>query len=125
MFALIGFPLPLCAPDSLCLSFCLLLCACMCLCSSVYCKCLHVSMNMYILVYKHLCICLCVPPLHLLLEPFTHSVSIDLSSVLTQQALVPSTLFSKLSQGVKQAHVTAEDGSMLSGLAQDRVNVEM
>ncbi|KAF3847833.1 hypothetical protein F7725_020861 [Dissostichus mawsoni] len=48
-----------------------------------------------------------------LLKPFNHNVSTDLSSVLTRQVLVPSALFSKLSQGVKQEHITAEDRSML------------
>lgn len=51
---------------------------------------------------------------------FKPSVSTDLSSVLTQLELLLSALFSELSQGVKEEHITAEDGSSLSGLAQEQ-----
>lgn len=74
-----------------------------------------VSMNMYMLATKHPCICMCVFTasafVSWLWEPFSHLVSTDLSSLLTQRVLVPAALFSMLSQGVKQEHITAEDGS--------------
>lgn len=93
----------------------------------------------YLWLYMHMCLwiwifwltsshapacicCLCVYTLWLQ-EPFSQRVSSDLSSVLTQQVLVPSALFSKLSQGVRQEHITAEDGCMLSGLTHGKENV--
>lgn len=71
--------------------------------------------------------CVCCFCIHVsrLPKPFKPSVSTDLSSVLTQRALLLSALFSELSQGVKEEHITAEDGSSLSGLAQEEENVVM
>ncbi len=131
-FAQIGFLLPFCASGSLSLSFFLPLCVCLCACvctrlhSVFMCACVHERVYFWCpSTHASVCVCrLCVCVLGLL-EPFSHSVSTDLSLVLTQQGLVPSALFSKLSQGVKQEHITAKDGSMLSGLAQDKENVEM
>lgn len=68
--------------------------------------------------------CLCIH-VSRLPESLNHNVSADLSSVLIQRVFPPTALFSELSQGVKQEHITAEDGSMLSGLAEGEENVEM
>lgn len=107
---------------------CVSICACV---STPQFKHFHVCVHEYVYfgVQSPMHLLVCAPPTYLglglwLLKPFSHSVSTDLSSVLTQRVLVPSALFSELSQGVKQKHITAEDGSMLSGLAQDRENVE-
>lgn len=93
------------------------------------CSCLCVHTCLWICIFcrtsshssaRMCCPCVCVL---WLLEPLSHHVSADLSSTLTQRVLVPSALFSKLGQGVRQEHITAEDGSMLSGLTQDKEKV--
>lgn len=85
------------------------------------------ALNYLCLFGKHPCTCLCVCCfcIHVsrLPKPFKPNVSTDLSSVLTQRALLLSALFSELSQGVKEEHITAEDGSSLSGLAQEEESV--
>lgn len=107
IFAQICFSIPLSAPGSLSLSFfslCVSICACV---STPQFKRLHVGNHEYVYfcVQSPMHLLVCAPPTYLglwVLKPFSHSVSTDLSSVLTQRVLVPSALFSELSQGVKQ-----------------------
>lgn len=98
--------------------------------------CLHSSVavvSVCACVYEYVCFCV-QAPVHLracaafalvcygLQEPHSYHVSTDLASALSQRVLVPSALFRKCSQGVRQERITAEDGSMLSGLTQDKEN---
>lgn len=83
-------------------------------------------MNMYIVAYKLPCISAYVLPLQSVFVCYgccSHCISTDLSSELTQQFWDSSALFSKLSQGVRQEHIPAEDGSMLGGLKWGNENV--
>lgn len=95
----------------------------MCVSMNMYVFGVHVSSCVYLRVSAAFafvwCVCLC------------GSCSATVSPLTCPQCWlsnlerVPSALFSKLSQGVKQERITAEVGSMLSGLAQDKENVEM
>lgn len=98
----------------------------LCVCTLQLFLCAHVSMNMYVFAYRLPCICVHVLPLHLCVMG-CRSLAATMSPLTWPQRWLsecwsPSALFRTCSQGVRQERISAEDGSMLSELTQDKEN---